>query len=366
MQLQHADAGFDPRPLLSLRVYLAGGAYDTPAARAGALQRIVDRLNQLPGVHRTGATGAIPSDDGGDGIRLVPDRAAGTRTEEIGAQLIPIAAPFFEALATPLRQGRTFTDAESADERADVVIVNESLAARFWPGAYAIGRRLRLVTGTTVLAFRVIGVAPDIVYEEIDEETAQSRLSVYVPYARAGWRTMALMVRSEGSPEAVAPSLRAAIREIDPAIATYDLQTMTQRRRTTSWGQRFIANTFAAFGLAAVVLACVGAYGLTAYSAAQRAREIGVRMAVGADRRDILGLLLGRGLRLAAVGVAAGTPLAIAAATAVGRLLFRVSPWDPAVWAGMPVALVAAVLFASFMPARRASLADPAAALRHE
>jgi predicted permease len=366
MQLQHADAGFDPEPLLSLRVYLAGDAYDEPSARAVALRRIIDRLDQLPGVHRTGATGAIPSDDGGDGIRLVPDLAAATRTEEIGAQLIPITPGFFEALATPLREGRTFTDAETADQNADVVIVNESLSARLWPGGHAISRQLRLVTGTTVTPFRVVGVAPDLVYEELGEETAQSKLSVYVPYARAGWRTMGLMLRTEAAPGAMATSVRSAIREIDPAIAAYDLQTMPERRRTTSWGERFIANTFAAFGLAALVLACVGAYGLTAYSAAQRAREIGVRMAVGADRRDILALLLGRGTRLALAGVVAGAPLAVVAASAVAGLLFRVSPWDPAVWAAMPIALVAAVLFASFGPARRASLADPAAALRHE
>ena len=366
MQLQHADAGFDPRPLLTLRLYLAGDAYDTTTAREQALRRVIDRLNVLPGVSAAAATGAIPSDDGGDGIRLVPDGAAANRTEEIGAQMIPITPAFFDATGARLIDGRTFTVDEGSRADADVVIVNRSLAMRFWPGEPPIGRLLRVADGTTVVALRVIGVAPDLVYEELGEETAQSKLNVYVPYGRAGWRTMGLIVRASGDPGVVAASARRAILELDRGIAAFDVQTMTERRLSTSWSERFIGNTFAAFCLAALLLACVGAYGLTAYSAAQRTREIGVRMAIGADRRDILKLLLERGTRLALIGVVVGTPLAIASAAGVQGLLFRVSPWDPAVWAVMPMTLVAAVLFASLAPARRASRIDPATALRHE
>ncbi len=367
MQLQYADAGFDPRPLLSLRVYLAGDAYDEPTARARALRRITDRLGTLPAVQIAAATGAIPSDDGGDAIRLVPEHATATRSEEVGAQVVPITPSFFDAIGAPLVEGRPFTDAENDRPGADVAIVNRALAARFWPGEEAVGRQLRVATGApAVETLRVIGVAPDLVYEELGEETAQSKLNVYIPYGRAGWRTMGLLLRTAGDPAAVAPAVRGAIREVDPGVASFDLQTMTERRLATSWGERFIGKTFALFGLAGLLLACVGAYGLTAYSAAQRTREIGVRMAVGAGRADILRLLVGRGARLAVLGIAAGLPMAIAAASGVQRLLFRVSPWDPGVWASVPMALVAAVLLASFAPARRASLIDPATALRHE
>jgi predicted permease len=366
MQLQHADVGFDPRPLLSLRVYLAGDAYNDQAARARGLRRIATRLQALPGVSSTAATGAIPSDDGGDAIRLVPEHATASRTEEIGAQLIPITPAFFDTIGARLLDGRTFTDGEHDSVDADVIVVNRALAARFWPGEPAIGRRLLVATGSGVQACRVIGVAPDLVYEELGEETAQSKLNVYVPYGRAGWRTMAVLLQTAGDPSTVAPSVRAAIREIDPAVAPFDMQTMIERRRATSWGERFIGNMFAGFGLAALLLACVGAYGLTAYSAAQRTREIGVRMAVGAGRVDILRLLIGRGARLALIGIVVGAPLASAAAGGVQRLLFRVSPWDPAVWAAMPIALVAAVLLASYAPAHRASRIDPATALKQE
>jgi predicted permease len=366
MQLQHADVGFDPGPLLSLRVYLAGDTYDDPAARARGLRRITERLHALPGVEVAAATGAIPSDDGGDGIRLVPEHATASRAEEVGAQLIPITPAFFDTIGAPLLDGRTFTDAEHDAADADVVIVNRALAGRFWPAETPVGRSLRVAIGAQVLAFRVIGVAPDMVYEELGEETTQSRLNVYVPYGRAGWRTMGLLLRTAGTPAGVAPSVRAAIREVDPAVAPFDMQTMIERRRSTSWGERFIGNMFAGFGLAALLLACVGAYGLTAYSAAQRTREIGVRMAIGAGRADILRLLIGRGTRLALTGLLVGAPLAAAAAGGVQGLLFRVSPWDPGVWATMPVALITAVLLASYAPAHRASRIDPATALRQE
>jgi predicted permease len=366
MQLQHADVGFDPRPLLSLRVYLAGDAYDDPAARGRGVRRMVERLHALPGVEATAATGAIPSDDGGDGVRLVPAHATASRTEEVGAQLVPITPGFFDTIGAPLLDGRTFTDAEYAAVDADVVIVNRALAARFWPGQEAVGRQLRIATASGVDAFRVVGVAPDLVYEELGEETAQSKLNVYVPYGRAAWRTMALMLRTAGDPAGVAPSVRGAIHEVDPASAPFDMQTMIERRRSTSWGERFMGNMFAGFGFSALLLACIGAYGLTAYSAAQRTREIGVRLAIGAGRAHILRLLIGRGARLAVIGLAVGAPIAAAAAGGVERLLFRVSPWDPGVWAMVPIALVAAVLLASYAPAHRASRIDPAAALRQE
>jgi putative ABC transport system permease protein len=247
-----------------------------------------------------------------------------------------------------------------------VAIVNARLAGSFWPGRSALGRQLRLLSSEGNITYRIVGVVPDIVYEELGEETPQSQLTVYVPYARAGWRTMAFLVRTTGNPASLAPTARRAVREADPAFAAFDLMTMADRRLFTSWGERFLGRTFGAFAVTGLLLACLGAYGLTAYSAAQRAREIGVRLAIGAQPRDIVRLLLGRGGRLALVGAVAGLPLAFAAARLLQGMLFRVSPWDPRVWAGVPVALVATMLLANFIPARRASQADPAASLRHE
>jgi predicted permease len=366
MMLQHTDIGFDPSPLLSFRTYVAGDAYDDPVARAQAIDRIAARLAELPGAQTAAATGAIPGDDGGDGIQLVPPRPAAGPDERIGAHMVPITSAFFEALALSLVEGRAFTTAEMRDPTGASVIVNKRLADAFWSGESVAGRELRVVIGRETHLLRVIGVAPDLVYEELGEETAQSRLTVYVPYVRAGWRTMAFLVRANTAPATLANGARGAVRSVDPAFAAYDLLTMRERRLVTAWGERFIGRTFSAFALAALFLACLGAYGVTAHEAAQRTREIGVRLAIGATRQDIVRLLLGGGLRLAFIGAVAGLPLAIGAAILVEDLLFGVSAWEAGVWILLPMALVAAVLLASFLPAQRASRTDPAVALRHD
>lgn len=364
LALQHADIGFDASRLMSARLYIAGDAYDDPSARAGMLERLVGRLAALPGVEAAAATGAIPGDDGGDGIRLVPDRGGATADDQIGAQLVPATSGLFDTLGVTLIEGRTFSAEESLAPDADVVVVNRRLAERFWPGESALGRRLRLADARGTAAYRVIGVAPDLVYEELGEETEQSRLMVYAPYASAGWRTMALMVRAAGDPGALYGPLRGAVREVDPFFAPYDVQSMTDRRVMTMWGERFLGRMFAAFSITGLLLACIGIYGLTAHTAAQRRRELGIRLAIGAQRGDIVRLLLRRGAVLAAIGCAAGIPLAVAASRLLAGLLFRVSPWDALVWWTAPLALVTAVLISSFVPARRASRLDPVAALQ--
>jgi putative ABC transport system permease protein len=364
--LQNADIGFDATGMLSLRFYIAGDAYDPPAARARVVANIVERVQALPGVASAAATGAIPGDDGGTTLRLVPERGAAVQGEEIGAQSIPITAALYDTLGLRLIEGRTFSASEIANPESDAAIVNSRLARTFWPGETAVGRVLRVADRDQIVTLRVIGVVPDVVYEELGEETAQSRLNVYIPYARAGWRGMALLVRASGDPDSLAPAARRAIHDVDRGFAAFDVMAMTDRRAFTMWGERFIGRTFGAFALAALLLACIGAYGLTAYAALQRSREIGVRIAVGATRQDIVRLLLARDGRLALAGMAVGLPVAIGSAAVLEKLLFQVSPWNPAVWIVTPVALFAAILTASFLPARRASRTDPAITLRAE
>ena len=365
MMLQYADTGFDASPLLSFRVYLAGDAYNDPGERARAVDRLVNRLYELPGVRAATATGAIPSDDGGEGIMLIPVRPTGV-DQRVGAQLVPVTSGFFDTVGLRLIEGRTFSPTEMTRADDTSVIINKRLADLFWPQQGAVGREVRVAVGRNIHTLRVIGVAPDLVYEELGEETPQSQLTIYAPYIRSGWRTMAMMVRADAKPEALASAARDAVRSIDPAFATFDLMTMSERRRMTSWGEHFLGRTFSAFALAAVFLACVGAYGLTAHAAAQRTREIGIRIAIGATRPDILRLLLGGGTRLAVIGAVVGLPLAVAAARFLEGELFRVSPWAAGMWLALPLVLVSAVLVASFLPAHRASLTDPAIALRQD
>lgn len=367
MRLRVADAGFDPGPLLSLRVYLAGDRYDPNEAKYQAFADIETRLRAVPGVVSAAFTGAIPADDGGQTVRAVPERGPAAPGEELGLQLLPAMPAFWDTLGLSLQEGRAFTSGESAAADADVVIVNQRLADHFWPGESALGHRLGVLDDAGATDWRrVVGVSPNLVYEEFGEETAQSRFIVYVPVARAGWRTMALLVRAAGDPAGLVSPARQVIRAADPNLAAFDALTMWQRRDLTQWGERFVARLFGLFGVTALLIASVGAYGVMAYGAGQRTREIGVRLALGARAGHVLWLVMRRGVLLTAIGVALGLPLAAATARAVQSMLFDVSPWSPAVWAGVPLALAVAILAASYLPARRASRIDPAVALRQE
>jgi hypothetical protein len=277
-----------------------------------------------------------------------------------------VAGDLWGALGLELAAGRDFSAGEAIDAESDVALVSARLAGELWPRGTAVGGRLGLVGAEGTRWLRVVGVAPDLLYEEAGEATAQSQRIVYLPAAVAAWRTMALLVRGAGEPDLLAADVTRALREVDPALAPYDVLTMERRREVTHWAERFLGSLFGGFALAGLLLACIGSYGLTAYAAARRRRELGLRMAVGATVRDLQRLLLGSGARLAVLGVLLGLPPALAAARALQGVLFGVSVWNPAVWLTLPALLVGVVLLACWVPARRASRTDPAAALRQD
>ena len=364
--LLNADAGFDHDAILSARFYIAGDRYDPIEARTALVDAIVAHVAAIPGVRAAAATGAIPTDDGGADVRLVPPVGARLAGAEVGAQVVPVTPSFWTTLGLNLAEGRTFSIGEAADAGTDVVVVNQRLADVFWPDGSAVGRSLRLIDGGGPRDARVIGIAPDLVYEEFGEVTPQSQLNLYVPYAVAGWRTQALLVAVDPSrpPGSVADAMRAAVQARDPGLAVYDVMPMTARRAYNHWGDRFIGQAMTGLAVAALLLACVGAYGITSYGVALRRREIGVRIAIGATARDIRRLFLATGARLAVAGTLVGLPLALVTARALEAELFRISPWDARVWVVLPAVLAAAILAASYWPARRASRTDPASTLR--
>jgi putative ABC transport system permease protein len=281
-------------------------------------------------------------------------------------QVIGTTPTLFDALGAGLVEGRTFTEAETENPQAEVAIVNRGLAGRFWPGGSAIGRRLGLVDAGATRWLTIVGIAPEVHYEEFGEETAQSRLDVYVPYARLGWRTMGLILRTQGSPASLVAPVRRAVRALDASLPAYDVRTMREVRAYTTWEQRFFGETMGAFATSALLLACLGVYGVLAYTVGRRAREIGVRMALGARPADVTRLVVGEGALLAGAGVAGGLLLSASGARLLAGSLYGVSAADPAMFAQMAAFLVASVLLASWLPARRAARIDPMAALRQD
>jgi predicted permease len=365
MSLQHADIGFDDGPILTMRVYLAGDAFDAIEARAAFFDRVVESLRSVPGVSAVAATTSVPGDDGGEPVRIVTDGRSAPG-DEIGAQVITTTPDLMSVLGLRMVQGRTFTTTESADAHSTVTVINQRLAQRLWPDGSTIGRRVGFTRGGDIEWLRVVGVAPDLVYEELGEQTDQSRLNLYVPYARTAPRTVAILLRANGDPSAAALPARDALRRLHAGLPVYDIRTMKQVRQVTTFEQEFFGTMMGLFAAAALLLACLGIYALLAYAARRRTHEIGVRLALGANPRDVVSLFVGQASRIGAIGLVLGLALALAVAQTLNGTLFAVNAFDPVLFAGTGAGLFAVVLLAAYLPARRASRVDPVVALRVE
>jgi predicted permease len=364
LAMQRTSLGFDDRPIVTAGGYLAGDAFNDVRARAVFYRQLVDTLQAVPGVAAAAVTTSIPGDDGGDGRQLVIDGRTGA-DDAIGVQSIAISPELFDTIGVSLSEGRTFTDVEMQNPDADVAVINQELAQRLWPGDSPLGRRLGFRSSDGILWLRVVGVAPNVHYEEVGEDTDQSRLNVYVPYARSGPRSMAMVMRAQATAESLVAPVREALRRAGPAFPVSGLTTMTEVRQATTWEQEFFGDLMAAFAAAALLLACLGIYALISYSVGRRSREIGVRLALGARPADVVTMLLRETARVGGAGLIAGLLLAIAIAQALAGTLYGVSVngW---LFASMALPLVAAILLATWIPARRAAGVEPTIALRDE
>lgn len=364
MAMQRADLGFDHRPILSARGYLAGDAYDEVPARAAFYRQVVATLSALPGVSAAAVTTSIPGDDGGTERRLVIDGRTAEQ-DEINVQSIGISPALFETIGRSLVAGRTFSEQETGDSDANVALINQRLAQRLWPNSSPIDRRIGFRFGDEFLWLRVIGVAPDVHYEEIGEDTEQSRLNVYVPYAMDGSRSLAMLVRAQGSPDALVAPAREALKRIGPTFPIFRLMPMRELRRYTTWEQEFFGNLMAMFAAFALLLACLGIYALISYSVGRRSREIGVRLALGARPADVIGMLLRESVKVGGTGLVVGLTLALMIARALVGTLYGVAV-DAWLFASMAAPLALAILAATWLPARRAARVEPTIALRDE
>jgi hypothetical protein len=351
--------------VLSLRVYLPGDRYDPVPAKAGFFRDALDRIANLPGVDAAAASSALPIDDGGGPARLVVEGAPPDRSGELGVTVLSIAGDFHQTLGLAL-EGRAFTAREQEPDGPPAAIVGRRLARRLFPAGDALGRRIGFVGERGTNYFPIVGIAPDVQFEEFGESTSTSTLNVFLPYALSAPRTMALLVRASADPAGSTAAVRGAIRDVEPDAALYDVRTMQKVREETTWGQRFFGKSLGAFAASALFLAALGAWGLVAHSVARRHREIGIRLALGAEPRRVVRLFAGRALRAAAAGALAGLAIGVAAAAGLQKTLFDVQAFDARGFAVAAVLLVAVVALASVLPARRAARVDPASTLRAE
>ncbi len=363
LQLRQADIGFDPARILTARVFLAGPAYDSDTAKARRIDDVLRRIAALPGVERAAAANLVPLGDGGHDVDVAIDGQPAPPGPAPTAYYTGITAQYFAALGAPMVAGRALSEGEVA-AGLPVAVVNDTFARSFWPNGAALGHRFKLAQTGHGEWITVVGVVGDFRGDE--QLVAPMRPSAYLPYPYQAERSNGLIVRSRVAPATLTALIRRQVHAADPGLALYRPVTMENLRLDGAWTQRLFSGVFAGAGALALLLAAIGIYGVLSYAVSQRQREIGVRIALGAQDRDVMRLVLGQALRLTAIGLACGIVVARALAPILGELLYQVSPTDPANFGLISLFLGSVALLASLLPARRALRADPLDTLRQE
>jgi putative ABC transport system permease protein len=360
-QLQRARLGFEPKGLLTFQLAPPPARYALDTKAPVFYRSLLDSLRTVPGVRGAAISSGIPFGAG---------NYTTTPVATIGASALPpdtavpidwrIVSPgFFRTLGVPLLRGRDFTDADSSSA-SPVMIVSQATAQKFWGGENPIGRVLHQVANTR--NFTVIGMVGDVRSSALNQESP----ALYFPSASGVWPLMDVVVRTDGDADAILPVIRQKVRELDPQLPLANVRTMEEWVSNTAAQPRLNAQLLAVFAAVALAIAAIGIYGVLAYSVNQRTREIGLRMALGAQRVGVLRLIIGEGMTVGFVGIVSGLLAAFAFSRALSSLVFAVPVHDPATFAGVAVVLTLVALAACAIPARRASRVDPMVALRDE
>jgi putative ABC transport system permease protein len=362
VNIQRVDAGFDPRGVLTMRLTLPREKY--PGDAAGAFfDRLAERIASVPGVRSVAAASQFPPMGVFD-TQFTLERGA-EASGAIPTALITVATPsLFDTLRVPMRAGRTFSPADRL-EAPLVAIVNQAFASRYLQGVDPLGQRLTIGDPKRQRPWTtIVGVVADF---RNGGATRPVRPEMYIPVRQQTlWNQLFVLVRGDASAAALLPSVREAVRALDADQPIYAIQTLEEAMAEASFQQRIAAVLLSIFAGVALVLAAVGIFGVMSYSVSARTQEMGVRLAMGAQRRDVMWLVLGHVLRLSAVGVAIGIAGLLAVGKAMTGLLFGVTPADPLTIASVAGALGAVALVAAWAPAARASRVDPIEALRYE
>ncbi len=364
LNLQSATVGFDTAPLMSMRFYLPGAAYEADEAKARRVDDIVKRVEALPGVQAAFASNWVPMGNGGGGGRVIVEGSAVEAGREPGISLMSVTPHMLRTLDVKLVSGRDMSDTEGAS-RTPVALVNQAMSKRLWPDADPIGRRFRMAPGTQGDWFTVIGVVTDFSHQQETSDEPQYP-AAYVPYPYEPTLNTGITIRVAGDPAQITNAVREQIRSADATLPMFGVQTVEELRRLSFWQFALFGSMFATFGFIALVLASIGVYGVLSYSVSQRVQEIGVRVALGAERRDVLRLIVGQGLRLAGIGIVLGMAGAAGVTWVIRSILYNVTPTDPLSFGGVALFLSLTAAIASYIPARRAMAVDPIVALRND
>jgi putative ABC transport system permease protein len=363
-RLQQVDPGFAATNVVSMNIALPTSKYRQQQVNI-FYDQLIERIKNLPGVKAVAGIDPLPLSNNNVSSRFVVEGAPLVALADRPNAGIRVVTPdYFQTMSIPSLKGRSFTE-QDRDNTAKVIIVNEAVASRYWPNGDAIGKRLGFFEddpGKQVWR-EIVGVVGNVRHKALEIEVTAE---VYFPYKQLPRNFMNLVVRSASDPSSMVPAIRNQVLSVDKDQPVSDIMTMDQRVARSVASKRFVMSLLGAFSLLALGLAAVGIYGVMAYLVTQRTQEIGVRMALGAQKRDVLKLVVGRGMALAVMGIAIGLVASLALTRLMRSLLFEVTPTDWLTFVITSLVLLTVALLACYIPARRAAKVDPLVALRYE
>jgi putative ABC transport system permease protein len=366
IRLRHVDPGFRSENLLTMKIVLPETRYPDKLRRSLFYDELLRRVETLPGAASASVATNLPLTSSGNSVGIAIEGRADPAPDRVPIVITRVvSAGYFKTMTIPLIEGRVFTERDKADS-PPAVVISETTARRFWPGENAVGKHIKVGQSTSSSRpwLTVVGVVKDVrQFELIIEPKPQ----MYLPYQQAEFfEPRALIIRTNFDPLSLAATVRQTVWDIDKDQPVSDISSMEEIVSESVARQRFSVLLLGVFAGLALVLAAVGIYGVMSYSVAQRTREIGIRMALGAQRGDVLKMTIGHGLRLVLTGVAIGLAGAFVLTRVMSTLLFGVSPTDPLTFISISIVLVSVAVLASYVPAVRATRVDPMFALRYQ
>ncbi|HET6976213.1 MAG TPA: ABC transporter permease [Pyrinomonadaceae bacterium] len=356
--LNSVNPGFDPDSVTVAELVLPKTKYRDAGQQTLFFQQLIERIKSSPAIESVGGTSNLPLS--GTNMMFLASVEGGPNSS-VPASFRAVSNDYFRTMHIPLLKGRSFDDHDTAESQP-VVVINETMARQISSSfEAALGKRIK--HGFKNQVAEVVGVIGDVKYAGLDQQT---KPEMYAPFAQRAWPFMRIVTRSKSDPSLAAATIREAVRAIDKDQPVDKVMTMSSVVSASIVGRSFYMQLLGTFAALAFILAAVGIYGVVSYSVAQRTREIGIRIALGARSRDVLGLVLKEGLRLTALGVGLGLAGAFAATRVLRTLLFEVKPTDPTTFICLSLLLAFVALLASYIPARRATKVDPLEALRYE
>ncbi|HZF39625.1 MAG TPA: ABC transporter permease, partial [Blastocatellia bacterium] len=362
-RLQQVDPGFNPDNTLTLSVSLPRTKYPEENQRVAFFQQLLEKVSALPGVQAAGATNPLPLD--GDTVYafVVQGRAPLPPGAGQSTNFYAVSVDYFKTMGIRLLRGKLFTERDTK-EAPHVAVINETMAKKIFPDEDPIGKRITFAGGDSNSDWQeIVGIVSDVKQYGLDQATP---MQTYEPYKQQTSPSMTLVARTSGDPANLTAAIRNAVLQLDKEQPIANIRTLDQILSASIAQQRFSTMLLGVFAAVAMLLAAVGIYGVLSYAVTQRTHEIGIRVALGAARRDVLRLVIGQGMLLTLLGVAAGLAVAFALTRLMSTLLFGVSATDPMTFGLIALLIVAVALLACWIPARRATKVDPMVALRQE